>query len=107
MQWAKVSFEKYEKMMKDFKEYKVTTNSLYDKLQKHYQEELLQMRSSVDNVNFQQRQIRDRMELMSSDFNNFEQKRGILVEKVTDLVKTTTKLGDTKLDESSAIDSFQ
>ena len=47
------------------------------------------------------------MELMSSDFNNFEQKRGILVEKVTDLVKTTTKLGDTKLDESSAIDSFQ
>ena len=47
------------------------------------------------------------MELMEKTYVDFEKKRDTMVTNITDLTKRCILLKERKLDESSAIDSFQ
>ena len=49
MAWAKAAFDKYEEMMKDFKQFKESTNVLFSKLSDQYRDEVLTMKATVTN----------------------------------------------------------
>ena len=54
--------------MRDFKNYKERTNSLFDKLQKQYSSEIMTNTARLDQLELQTNRNRDRMEVIDSEF---------------------------------------
>ena len=107
IQWCKVAFEKYEGMMSDFQGFKQQTNKEINNLSKQYRDEVLKMRADVDQMMSNSKAMNDKMELQTAAFKDFTNRRDELLGQITSLQQQCILLQDKKLDEKSAIDSFQ
>ena len=65
------------------------------------------MNVKTDNISSNAVSISNKMEIMSRSFEDFERRRDELLQNITDLQKQCIFLNEKKLNESSAIDSFQ
>lgn len=65
------------------------------------------MRADVDNINNHNNVTKNKMEMINQSYTTFEMRRIELVESLKNMQKSIVVLQDRKLDESSAIDSFQ
>ena len=93
--------------MSDFKQYKQNTNSLFDKLQTQYSKEIMTNTQRLDQLEIYVNQNRDRMELVNDEFKGFEQRRANILEHLEDVDARLINVEQNKLEEATAIDTFQ
>ena len=106
MQWVEGAYQKYTDMLADFVKFKDETNERVQFLCDKLESQSVELKNRVDHIENTQQKVLQKHELADNRFNEFEERRKVLMDDIDYLKKQAILTNDNKLDVKDAENRF-